>query len=82
MGLLLIFQPIIPGSSLLTTYKTSIRSQLDYAAVIYDQAHNSFFNEKLESLSNDCLAITGAKRGTSSEKLYQDLGLEHLKSRG
>ena len=59
--------------SLLTMYKTFIRSQLDYADVIYDQAYNSSFHEKLESLQhNACLTITGAITGTSSEKLYQE----------
>ena len=82
MGLLRRFQPILPRSSLLTIYKTFIRSQLDFVDVIYDQAYNSSFHEKLESLQyNAFLAITGATRGTSSEKLYQDLGLESLKSR-
>ena len=76
------FQPILPRSSPLTIYKTFIRSQLDFADVIYDQACNSSFHEKLESIQyNACLAITGAIRGTSSEKLYQELGLESLKSR-
>ena len=82
MGLLRRFQQILPRSSLLTIYKTFIRSQLDFADVIYDQACNSSFHEKLESIQyNACLAITGAIRGTSSEKLYQELGLESLKSR-
>ena len=30
---------------------------------------------------NAAIAITGAIRGTSSEKLYQELGLESLRSR-
>ena len=82
MGLLRRFQPILPRSSLLTIYKTFIRSQLDFADAIYDQACNSSFHEKLESVQyNACLAIAGAIRGTSSEKLYQELGLESLKSR-
>ena len=82
MCLLRRFQPILPRSSLLTIYKTFIRSQLDFADVIYDQACNSSFHEKLESIQyNACLAITGAIRGTSSENLYQELGLETLKSR-
>ena len=80
MGLLRIFQPILPRSSLLTIYKTFIRSQLDYADVIHDQVYNSSFHEKLESFQyNACLA-TGAIRRTS-EKLYQELRLESLKSR-
>ena len=51
--------------------------------MIYDQTCNlSSFHEKLESVKyNACLAITGAIRWTSSEKLYQGLGLESLKSR-
>ena len=72
----------MPRSSLLTIYKTFIRSQLDYADVIYDQAYNSAFYDKLESIQyNAWLAITGAIRGTSTEKIYQELGLESLKSR-
>ena len=50
MGLLLRFQPILPKSSLLTLYKTIIRSQLDIAVAIYDQAYNSRFHEKLEAI--------------------------------
>ena len=82
MILLCRFQPILPRSSLLTIYKTFIRSQLYFVDVIYDQPCNSSFHEKLESIQcNACLTITGAIRGTSSEKLYQELGLESLKSR-
>ena len=79
MGLLRKFQQILPRSTLLTIYKTFIRSRLD---IIYDQAYNSAFHDKLESIQyNACLAITGAVRGTSTEKIYQELGLESLKSR-
>ena len=46
MDLLRRFQPVLPRSSLRTIYKTSIRSQLDYADVIYDQAYNSSFLQK------------------------------------
>ena len=69
MGILPRFQPILPRPSLITIYKTFIRSQLDYADVIYDQAYNSSFHEKLKSLwYNACLATAGAIRGTCSEK--------------
>ena len=82
LGLLRRFQPILPKSSLVTIYKIFIRSKLDYADVIHDQAYNSLFHKELDSLRyNAFLAITGAIRGTSSEKLYQELGLESLKSR-
>ena len=37
---------------------------------------------KLESLQyNATLAITGAIKGSSTEKIYEELGLESLKSR-
>ena len=40
------------------------------------------FHQKLESIQyNAYLAITGAVRGTSKEKLYQELGLESLQLR-
>ena len=76
------FNKFLPRSSLLTIYKTFIRSRLDYADFIYDQAYNSAFHYKLESIQyNACLAITGAIGGTSTEKIYQERGLESLKSR-
>ena len=82
LGLLRKFQQILPRSSLLTIYKNFIRSQLDYADIIYNQACNSAFHDKLESIQyNACLAITVAIRGTLTEKIYQELGLEFLKSR-
>ena len=39
-------------------------------------------SSKLELLQyNACLSITGAIRGTSREKLYEELGLESLEQR-
>ena len=69
-------------SSLLPTYKSFVRSQLDYGDGIYDQPNNSHFSDKIDSVQyNATLAINGAIRGTSKEKLYQELGLESLKDR-
>ena len=49
---------------------------------IYDQPNNQAFSNKLEAAQyNAALAITGAIRGTSKAKVYQELGLESLKSR-
>ena len=43
---------------------------------------NEYFCEKLESLQyKAALAITGVIQGTSRDKIYQELGLESLKSR-
>ena len=70
IGLLRRFQPILPRSFLLTIYRTFITTHLDFADITYDQAYNSFFHEKLESLRyNVCQVITGAIRITLSKKL-------------
>ena len=50
--------------------------------MIYDQAYNASFHRNLDSIQyNAALAITGAIRGTSKEKLYDELGLETLEKR-
>ena len=73
-------QPIIPRTALLTIYKFFLRPHFDYGDVIYDRAFNESFQNKLESVQyNAALAITGAIRGSSREKPYQELGLESLK---
>ena len=73
---------ILPRVPLLTIYKTFVRPHLDYVDVIYDQHYNIFFHQKLESIQyNAALAITDTIRGSSKEKLYQELGLEPLKQR-
>ena len=67
---------------LLTIYKSFIRPPLNYGDIIYDQAYNVSFHQKLDSIQyNAALAITGAIRGTSKEKLYDELGLETLEKR-
>ena len=44
---------------------------MDYSDIIYGQAYHVSFHRKLESIQYDAaLAITGAIRGTSKEKLY------------
>ena len=68
IGLLRKLQNILPRSALLTIYKTFIRSHLDYGDIIYDQAYNASFHQKLELLQyNASLAITRAIRDTSKE---------------
>ena len=65
---------------MITLCKAFIRPHLDYVDVLYHQALNNSFKEKLESFQyNVCLALTGAIRGTSKEKIYQKLGLESLR---
>ena len=75
-------QNLLPRVALITLYKSFIRPYLDYCDIIYEQAFNSSFHEKLESIQyNASLAITGAIRGTSREKLYNELGFESLQAR-
>ena len=83
IGLLRKFQAVLPGPSLVTIYKAFIRPHLDYGDIIYDhRAYNESFHKKLESIQyNAALAITGAIRGTSRAKLYQEPGLESLQER-
>ena len=70
-------QAVLARPSLVTIYKAFIRPHLDYGDIIYDQAYKESFHQKLESIQyNAVLAIAGAIRGTSREKLYQELSLE------
>ena len=72
LGLLRKIHNLLPRSALITIYKAFVRPHLDYDYILYDQAYNMSFHHKLESIQyNACLAITGAIRGTSKEKLYQ-----------
>ena len=58
----------------MTLFKSFIRSHLDYEDIIYDQSFNNSFQNKFESIQyNACLAITGATRGTSKERLCKEL---------
>ena len=50
--------------------------------MIYDQTFNMSFQQKMETIQyNAALAITGVIRGSSRERLYQELGLETLQQR-
>ena len=82
IGVLRKLHHILPTSPLLTIYKSFIRPHLDYGDIIYDQAYNASFHQKLDSIQyNAALAITGAIREKSKEKLYDELGLETLEKR-
>ena len=72
----------LPRSSILTASKSFVGPHLGYRDVIYDQPNNSSWSDKIESVQyNAVLAITSAIRGTSKEKLNQELGLESLRNR-
>ena len=82
IGFLRKLQNLSPKTVLITIYKAFVRPHLDYGDILYDQAFNLSFQQKLESIQyRVCLAITGARRGTTREKIYQELGLESLQLR-
>ena len=63
-------------------YKAFARPHLDYGDVIYDEACNKTFHRKPVSIQyHACLALSGAIRTLSREKLYQELGLDSLQRR-
>ena len=73
----------MPPGPLLTIYKSFIRNHLDHGDVMYGQHYNNTFHQKLESIQyNAAIAITGAIRGSSREKFYQELGLENPNNNG
>ena len=73
----------LPRHSIVTLYKAFILPHLAYTDIIYDKPNNLNIFNKTESLQyNAALAITGAIRGSSKEKLYQELGFQCLRSRG
>ena len=64
--------------------KSFVRSNLDYADIIYDKPFNESFKRKIEMVQyKAALVITGAIKGTdlSRDRLYQELGLESLADR-
>ena len=75
IGLIRKLQNILLRPALMTIFKAFVRPHLQYGDVIYDEAYRETFHQKLESIQyNACLALSGAIRGSSREKRYQELG--------
>ena len=82
IGLLDKFKKISSRPPLITIYNSFIKPYLDYGDIIYDQAYNFSLHQELESIQyNVTLAITGAIRERSREKLYHELGFESFEAR-
>ena len=63
IGLLRKLQNLLPRTTLISIYAAFVRPHLDYGDILFDQAFNSSFHDRLESVQcNACLAITGAIR--------------------
>ena len=79
LGLFRKLQLVLARSSLLIIYKLFVRPHLDYGDIIYNQGYNTTFHQKMEAVQyNAGLAITGAIKVSSKEKLYLELSLETL----
>ena len=73
---------LLPGSALITKYKAFAGPHFDYEYILSYQTCNSSFHENLESIQyNACLALIEAIRGSSEEKIYQELALGSLRVR-
>ena len=82
IGLLRKLSNLLPRQSLVAIYKAFVRPYLVYGDALYDQTFNNSFCAKMKSIQyNACLAITGAIRGTSRQKIFQELGLKSLQLR-
>ena len=82
IGLLRKLSNLLLIQSLVTICEAFVRPHLGYGDILYGQAFNNSFHAKMESIQyNACLAITGAIRGISREKILEELGLESLQLR-
>ena len=68
--------------TLLPIYKSFVKPNLDYSDIIYDKPFNEFCKTKIEMIQyRAALAITGAIKGTSLDRIYHEIGLESLADR-
>ena len=92
IGMLRFLSKYLPRHTLNEMYKLYVRPHLDYGDVIYHIPHKmcEFSHsikltnqmEKLEAVQySAALAVTGAWKGTSREKIYDELGWESLNLR-
>ena len=92
IGMFRFLSSYLPRNTLNDLYKLYVRPHLDYGDVIYHDPPNlcefsgnttlSNQMEKIESVKySAALAVSGAWRGTSREKLYAELGWESLSLR-
>ena len=82
IGILKQLSKFLPLKTLDQIYKAFVRSHLDYCDIIYhipshlNQARcdSKFFNGRSREDSQAALAISGAWRGSSRSKIYEEFG--------
>ena len=77
IGIIKRLSNLLPRNSFLTINKSFTRPRLDYYDIVYDQANNESFCTKIEHIQyNAARAATGAIKGISQTKLYEERCLE------
>ena len=85
IGMIKLLSKYLPRNTLTELYKLHVRPHLDYSNVIYhippkkcDFSQDTSLNNHMEKLKSvqysAALAVTGAWKGTSRGKLYEELG--------
>ena len=68
---------------MMKTYNSLIRPLRDYGDIMYDQAYNASFCERIVSLQyNTGLTINIVNRTTVRDRLYQEIGLKFGRDTG
>ena len=63
----------LPRHALITIYKSFVRPHLDYGDIIFGQPNNEILNQEIKRIRyHSAPAITGAIKGTSQSKLYNN----------
>ena len=76
IGLICKLAHVLPSQSLIAIYKSFIPAHLGYGDIIYYQPNNERFYKSIERVQYDAaLEISGAIKGTSRIKIYNELGL-------
>ena len=87
IGMLKFMSKYLTRNTLNELYKLYVRPHLDYGDVIYHiqqgmDCSENYMIQKLESVQySAAIAVTGTWRGTSQERLYNELGSESFSSR-
>ena len=73
---------ILPKPALVTIYKIFIIPYLNYSNIVCAKTHNNSFHNKFETTHyNTYFSLTVTFRGTSADKISQQLGFRSLQYR-
>ena len=79
MGVIKTLSSDLPLDALYRIFNSFVRPNMDYGAIIYDKPTNESFKNKIESIQY--ITITETILETSKKRLYQEMGLEFLRTR-